>query len=66
MFGCSHRTVKRYVDAGRFVVYKQPERPRKLRALTIGCASGLGGNADMVRQELIAEKGTTELPADPL
>jgi len=32
-FGCSHHTVKRYVDAGGFVAYKQPERPRKLSGL---------------------------------
>lgn len=61
-FGCSHHTVKRYVEAGGFVAFRQPERASKLD----GLGDWLGdrfrrhrGNADVVRQELLAEHGIT-------
>ena len=59
-FRCSHHTVKRYVEAGGFVAYKQPERPCKLGGLEDWLRERFRrhrGNADVVRQELIAEKG---------
>ncbi|MEI8092994.1 MAG: IS21 family transposase [Spirochaetales bacterium] len=57
--GFSRNTVKRYIAAGGFVEYKNPQRP--------GLLDGLGGwleeqfklhrgNAEVVRQELIAKK----------
>jgi transposase len=59
-FRCSHHTVKRYVEAGGFIAYKQPERSCKLGGLQVWLRERLRrhrGNADVVRQELIAEKG---------
>jgi hypothetical protein len=41
-FGCSHHTVRRYVEAGGFVAYRRPQRPRKLDGLE-GCGSGCAG-----------------------
>jgi transposase len=48
------------VEAGGFVAYKQPERPCKLGGLEDWLRERFRrhrGNADVVRQELIAEKG---------
>src|SRR3954453_5911076 len=59
--GCSHMTVRRYVAAGRYVPYRRPVgRPRALAGLEGWLAERFrrhGGNADVVRQELLAEKG---------
>jgi transposase len=60
-FGCSHMTVRRYVAAGGHVGYRRPVgRPRALAGLEGWLAERFrrhGGNADVVRQELLAEKG---------
>jgi len=58
--GCSHHTVKHYVAAGGPVPFKPPQRGKRLD----GHADWLRerfirhrGNADVVRQDLIAETG---------
>lgn len=61
-FGCSHHTVKRYVEAGGFVAFQQPERASKLYGLGDWLRERFRqhrGNADVVRQDLIAEHGIT-------
>ena len=59
--GCSHMTVRRYVAEGGYVVFRRPVgRPRALAGLDGWVAERFrrhGGNADVVRQELLAEKG---------
>ena len=59
--GCSHMTVRRYVAEGGYVPYHRPVgRPRALAGLDEWLAERFrrhGGNADVVRQELLAEKG---------
>src|ERR1700760_1608768 len=60
--GCSHMTVRRYVSAGGWVPYRGVGRPRALAGLEEWIAERFrrhGGNADVVRQELAAEKGVT-------
>ena len=58
--GCSHMTVRRYVAQGGYVPYRRPVgRPRALAGLEEWLAGRFrrhGGNADVVRQELLAEK----------
>jgi transposase len=58
--GVSRNTVKSYMEAGGWTAYRQPRRGKKLD----GHAGWLkerfarhGGNADVIRQELAAEKG---------
>ena len=58
--GCSHHTVKHYVSAGGPAPFKAPQRPKALD----GHGDWLRerflrhrGNADVVRQDLAAEKG---------
>jgi transposase len=58
--GCSHHTVKHYVSAGGPVPFKAPQRPKALD----GHGDWLRerflrhrGNADVIRQDLAAEKG---------
>ncbi len=59
--GCSHMTVRRYVAEGGYVVFRRPVgRPRALAGLDAWVAERFrrhAGNADVVRQELLAEKG---------
>lgn len=58
--GCSHMTVRRYVAEGGYVAYRRPGRRRALAGLGDWLAERFrrhGGNADVVRQELAAEKG---------
>jgi transposase len=58
--GCSHMTVRRYVLAGGWVAYRGVGRPRALAGLEDWVAERFrrhAGNADVVRQELAAEKG---------
>lgn len=59
--GCSHMTVRRYVAEGGYVVFRRPVgRPRALAGLDAWVAEWFrrhAGNADVVRQELLAEKG---------
>jgi transposase len=58
--GCSHMTVRRYVAEGGYVRYRRPAgRARALAGLEGWLAERFrrhGGNADVVRQELLAEK----------
>jgi len=58
--GCSHTTVRRYIAAGGYVPYRGRGRPRTLAGLEAWIEERFrrhGGNADVVRQELEAEKG---------
>src|SRR6476619_3112033 len=58
--GCSHMTVRRYVTEGGWVPYRGRGRPRALAGLEDWVAERFrrhAGNADVVRQELLAEKG---------
>src|SRR3954471_11741936 len=58
--GCSHMTVRRYVAQGGWVPCRGRGRPCKLAGLedwVAACFRRHAGNADVVRQELAAEKG---------
>jgi transposase len=58
--GCSHHTVKAYVKAGGVKPFGPPGRPKKLDGLDDWLRERFirhRGNADVVRQELLAEKG---------
>lgn len=58
--GCSHHTVKAYVDVGGVKPFKAPVRAKKLDGLNDWLRERFirhRGNADVVRQELLAEKG---------
>src|ERR1044071_9996862 len=60
--GCSHMTVRRYVAQGGWAPYRGRGRPCKLTGLDDWVAERFrrhAGNADVVRQELAAEKGIT-------
>jgi len=57
--GCSHHTVKRYLEAGGVVGYRRPARTRRLDGLDDWLHERFRrhrGNADVIRQELAAEK----------
>src|SRR3712207_3176195 len=57
--GCSHMTVRRYLAAGGYVPYRRRGRPRALTGLDEWLAERFQrhpGNADVVRQELLAEE----------
>jgi hypothetical protein len=57
--GCSHHTVKRYLEAGGVVAYRRPARARRLDGLDDWLHERFRrhrGNADVIRQELAAEK----------
>lgn len=57
--GCSHMTVRHYVAQGGWVPYRGGRRPRALAGLEDWVAERFrrhAGNADVVRQELFAEK----------
>jgi transposase len=59
-FGCSHMTVRRYLDRGGWVEYQTPRRSKALDGLEDWLAERFRqhrGNADVVRQELLAEHG---------
>jgi transposase len=61
-FGCSRNTVKRYVAAGGCLPFKKPERQKALAGLDDWLRERLRqhrGNGDVVRQELLSEKGIT-------
>lgn len=63
--GCSHHTVKAYVEAGGVKPFKAPERAKKLDGLDGWIRERFirhRGNADVVRQELRAEKGIVVSP----
>src|SRR5437588_5845959 len=58
--GISRNTVKSYIEAGGWRAYKQPARRRILDGQESWLRERFErhrGNADVVRQELIAEKG---------
>ncbi|MCK1607163.1 helix-turn-helix domain-containing protein, partial [Bradyrhizobium sp. 166] len=58
--GCSHHTVKDYVAAGGVKPFKSPERKKQLDGLEGWLRERLirhRGNADVVRQDLLAERG---------
>jgi hypothetical protein len=58
--GCSLHTVKGYVVAGGVKPFKSPERPKLLDGLEDWLRARFirhRGNADVVRQDLLAEKG---------
>lgn len=57
--GCSHHTVKGYVAAGGVKPFKSPWRPKLLDGLEGWLRERFlrhRGNADVVRQDLLAEK----------
>ena len=59
-FGCSRNTVKRYVELGGWAPLAMVSRPRTLDGLENWLAERFRrhrGNADVVRQELLAEHG---------
>ena len=63
--GCSHHTVKAYVAAGGVKSFKPPVRAKKLDGLDDWLRERFirhRGNADVVRQELLAEKGIAVSP----
>jgi transposase len=56
--GCSHMTVRRYLAEGGWAAYRAPRRARALDGLGDWLAEQFRrhrGNADVVRQELLAE-----------
>jgi transposase len=58
--GCSHHTVKHYVSAGGVVPFKSPQRAKALDGQDDWLRERFlrhRGNADVVRQDLLAEKG---------
>ncbi|MGY4372583.1 transposase [Bradyrhizobium sp. i1.3.6] len=60
--GCSHHTVKGYMAAGGVKPFKSPERPQRLHGLEGWLRERFirhRGNADVVRQDLLNEKGVT-------
>jgi transposase len=74
-FGCSHETVRRYVAAGGWVAYRNPERRCRLEGLENWLSERFRqhrGNCDVVRQDLEREQGiavslrTIERAAAPL
>jgi len=73
--GCSHMTVRHYVALGGWLPHRGRGRPRKLAGYEDWLAERFrrhAGNADVVRQELLAEKGiklslrTIEREVEPL
>jgi transposase len=60
--GCSHHTVKHYVAAGGPLAFKAPQRAKALDGHEDWLRERFlrhRGNADVVRQDLVAEKGIT-------
>jgi transposase len=60
--GCSHMTVRRYLAEGGWAAYRTPRRTKALDGLERWLAERFRrhrGNADVVRQELLAEHGIT-------
>ena len=58
--GCSHMTVRRYLEAGGWIGYRRPRRATRLAGLEAWLAERFRrhrGNADVVRQELAREHG---------
>jgi transposase len=58
--GCSHMTVRRYLDEGGWLTYQAPRREKALDGLADWLAERFRrhrGNADVVRQDLEREHG---------
>src|SRR4029077_16883081 len=58
--GCSHMTVRRYLDEGGWLTYQAPRRKKALDGLADWLAERFRrhrGNADVVRQDLEREHG---------
>lgn len=58
--GCSHHTLNDYVVAGGVKAFKSPKRPKRLDGLEGWLRERFirhRGDADVVRQDLLAEKG---------
>jgi transposase len=58
--GCSHHTVKGYLAAGGVRPFRSPQRPKLLDGHQDWLRERFSrhrGNADVVRQELLSEKG---------
>jgi transposase len=58
--GCSHMTVRHWISTGGWVSYRGRGRPRALAGIEEWVAARFrqhAGNADVVRQELLVEKG---------
>ena len=58
--GCGRNTVKRYIAAGGWAVYRKAERPRRLDGLAEWLAERFRrhrGNCAVVRQDLVREQG---------
>jgi hypothetical protein len=58
--GCSHYAVKDYVAAGGLKSFRSPERPKRIDGLEDWLRERIilhRGNADVIRQDLLAEKG---------
>jgi transposase len=58
--GCNRRTVRRYLAAEGWVGYRRPRRPKLLEGLEDWLAERFRrhrGNADVVRQDLLRERG---------
>jgi transposase len=58
--GVSRNTVKSYIEAGGWTPYRQPRRRKKLDGQAAWLKERFerhGGNCDVIRQELAAEKG---------
>jgi hypothetical protein len=63
--GCSHHTVKVYVAAGGVKPFRAPERRKRLDGLEDWLRERFirhRGNADVVRQDLLAEQGLAVSP----
>lgn len=64
--GCSHMTVRRYLEAGGWIAYRRPQRATRLAGLEAWLAERFRrhrGNADVVRQELGASMREILVPA---
>ena len=63
--GCSHMTVRRYLAEGGWAAYRTPRRAKALDGLEGWLAERFRrhrGNADVVRQELLAGAETARKP----
>ena len=66
--GCSHHTVKSYVAAGGVKPFKPADRAKRLDGLEGWLRERFirhCGNADVVRQDLVAEKGVAVSRRNP-
>ena len=67
--GCSHHTVKQYVASGGVKPFRSPRRPKRLDGHEAWLRERFllhRGNADVVRQDLLAEKGVAVSREQPI